>query len=172
MTFLRPEGGRRRAVLPDPAVAAAFRKRRGHRQLSSTRAFQLRRDTESYSAAKGGITALTHALAVSLAGIARVNAIAPAGFDTAEQPHPGPDSAQHPCSAWAAGRFAAAVLLPVRGHSGFITGQTLAVRRRHEQADGVPRRRGLVAGRWRRIVTMRHDAASSGIWRHFGKLFD
>ena len=37
--------------------------------LSSTRAFQSQADTESYSAAKGGITALTHALAISLAGI-------------------------------------------------------------------------------------------------------
>lgn len=41
--------------------------------LSSTRAFQSQANTESYSAAKGGITALTHALAISLAGIARVN---------------------------------------------------------------------------------------------------
>lgn len=51
--------------------------------LSSTRAFQSQADTESYSAAKGGITALTHALAVSLAGIARVNSIAPGWIETA-----------------------------------------------------------------------------------------
>lgn len=50
--------------------------------LSSTRAFQSQSDTEAYTAAKGGITALTHALAVSLAGIARVNAIAPGWIDT------------------------------------------------------------------------------------------
>lgn len=50
--------------------------------LSSTRAFQSQPDTESYTAAKGGITALTHALAVSLAGIARVNAIAPGWIET------------------------------------------------------------------------------------------
>lgn len=50
--------------------------------LSSTRAFQSQADTESYSAAKGGITALTHALAVSLSGIARVNSIAPGWIDT------------------------------------------------------------------------------------------
>ena len=50
--------------------------------LSSTRAFQSQANTESYTAAKGGITALTHALAVSLSGIARVNSIAPGWIDT------------------------------------------------------------------------------------------
>lgn len=50
--------------------------------ISSTRAFQSQRDTESYTAAKGGITALTHALAVSLAGKVRVNSIAPGWIDT------------------------------------------------------------------------------------------
>ncbi|NLE25707.1 MAG: SDR family oxidoreductase [Clostridiaceae bacterium] len=50
--------------------------------ISSTRAFQSQKDTESYTAAKGGITALTHALAVSLAGKIRVNSIAPGWIDT------------------------------------------------------------------------------------------
>lgn len=50
--------------------------------ISSTRAFQSQPDTESYTAAKGGITALTHALAVSLGGKVRVNAIAPGWIDT------------------------------------------------------------------------------------------
>lgn len=71
--------------------------------LSSTRAFQSQADTESYSAAKGGITSLTHALAVSLSGIARVNSIAPGWIETARfhegtpQPHyTTSDSLQHP----------------------------------------------------------------------------
>jgi len=50
--------------------------------ISSTRAFQSQKDTESYTAAKGGITALTHALAVSLAGKIRVNSISPGWIDT------------------------------------------------------------------------------------------
>lgn len=50
--------------------------------ISSTRAFQSQADTESYTAAKGGITALTHSLAVSLAGIARVNSVSPGWIDT------------------------------------------------------------------------------------------
>lgn len=50
--------------------------------ISSTRAFQSQANTESYTAAKGGITALTHALAVSLSGITRVNSIAPGWIDT------------------------------------------------------------------------------------------
>lgn len=51
--------------------------------ISSSRAFQSQADTESYTAAKGGITALTHALAVSLSGMARVNSIAPGWIETA-----------------------------------------------------------------------------------------
>lgn len=60
-----------------------FRKGASIVNLSSTRAFQSQPDTESYTAAKGGITALTHALAVSLGGIARVNSIAPGWIETA-----------------------------------------------------------------------------------------
>ena len=71
--------------------------------LSSTRAFQSQRNTESYSAAKGGITALTHALAISLVGKVRVNSVAPGWIDTGStydkdyMPHYSvADKAQHP----------------------------------------------------------------------------
>lgn len=50
--------------------------------ISSTRASQSQADTESYTAAKGGISALTHAMAVSLSGKVRVNAISPGWIDT------------------------------------------------------------------------------------------
>ncbi len=50
--------------------------------IASSRAFMSQRDTESYSAAKGGITALTHAMAASLAGRVRVNSISPGWIDT------------------------------------------------------------------------------------------
>ena len=52
--------------------------------------------TESYTAAKGGISALTHALAVSLSGKVRVNAISPGWIDTAYRVYEGADAAQQP----------------------------------------------------------------------------
>ncbi|WP_017754341.1 SDR family oxidoreductase [Calidifontibacillus oryziterrae] len=50
--------------------------------ISSSRATMSQKDTESYSAAKGGISALTHALSISLAGKVRVNSISPGWIDT------------------------------------------------------------------------------------------
>ena len=64
--------------------------------MASTRAFQSQADTESYTAAKGGITALTHALAVSLAGRVRVNSIAPGWIDTTNREWSPADREQHP----------------------------------------------------------------------------
>lgn len=96
--------------------------------LSSTRAFQSQANTESYTAAKGGITALTHALAVSLAGKVRVNAIAPGWIDITGGSFSGSDARQHP-----AGRvgqpedIAQAVLFLCGEGASFITGQTLVV---------------------------------------------
>lgn len=102
--------------------------------ISSSRAFMSQADTESYSAAKGGITALTHAMSVSLAGIARVNAVAPGWIDTGAYHHddlysPGylkGDTLQHP-----AGRvgipmdIANLILFLCSEKAGFITGQTV-----------------------------------------------
>lgn len=65
--------------------------------ISSTRANMSQKDTESYSAAKGGITALTHAMAMSLSGVARVNSISPGWIDTTDSKEfSESDKLQHP----------------------------------------------------------------------------
>ena len=51
--------------------------------------------SESYSAAKGGLSALTHALAVSLSKKARVNSISPGWIDTENKEYQGSDVNQH-----------------------------------------------------------------------------
>ncbi len=65
--------------------------------ISSIRAYQSMQNTESYSATKGGISALTHAMAVSLSGKIRVNSISPGWIDTTGSEFFGSDNTQHPC---------------------------------------------------------------------------
>lgn len=96
--------------------------------LSSTRAFQSQADTESYSAAKGGITSLTHALAASLAGRVRVNSISPGWIDTTESSLGPADMRQHP--AGRVGRpedIANMALYLCSEEAGFITGENIRV---------------------------------------------
>lgn len=62
--------------------------------MSSSRDRMSQTQTESYTAAKGGIAALTHALAVSLAGKVRVNSISPGWIETGDIVYEGPDAAQ------------------------------------------------------------------------------
>lgn len=62
--------------------------------ISSSRDRMSQPQTESYTAAKGGIAALTHALAVSLAGVARVNSISPGWIETDDEVHEGADEKQ------------------------------------------------------------------------------
>lgn len=96
--------------------------------ISSTRAFMSQPNTESYSAAKGGITALTHAMAVTLAGKARVNAIAPGWIDTQNSCLESADQFQHPVKRVGIPKdIADMVLFLCSEHSGFITGQTFTV---------------------------------------------
>ena len=96
--------------------------------ISSSRDRMSQPQTESYTAAKGGIAALTHALAVSLAGKARVNSISPGWIDTTGSEFTGPDALQQP-----AGRvgkpedIAEAVLFLCSGKAGFITGENLCI---------------------------------------------
>lgn len=106
----------------------AFSKGASVINLSSTRAFQSQAYTESYTAAKGGITALTHALAVSLKGSIRVNAIAPGWIDVAGAAGDGPDQSQHPAGrVGQAADIVNAVFFLASPEAGFITGQTLVV---------------------------------------------
>lgn len=96
--------------------------------ISSSRDRMSQPQTESYTAAKGGIAALTHSLAVSLAGRARVNSISPGWIDTAYTHYEGADAAQHP-----AGRvgnpmdIANMVLFICSDKAGFITGENICI---------------------------------------------
>lgn len=96
--------------------------------ISSSRDRMSQPQTESYTAAKGGIAALTHALAVSLAGKVRVNSISPGWIDNAYTVYSGPDAVQHP-----AGRvgnpldIANMVLYLCSDQAGFITGENICI---------------------------------------------
>jgi NAD(P)-dependent dehydrogenase (short-subunit alcohol dehydrogenase family) len=104
--------------------------------ISSTRAFMSQRDTESYTAAKGGITALTHGLAMSLTGIARVNSVSPGWVDTrawqgTEQviaPVSAADKLQHPSQRIGEPQdIARVVQFLCSQDSGFINGESITV---------------------------------------------
>ncbi len=96
--------------------------------ISSSRDRMSQPETESYTAAKGGIAALTHALAVSLGGKVRVNSISPGWIDNHNSNYTGPDAAQHP-----AGRvgvpadIANMVLYLCSDLAGFITGENICI---------------------------------------------
>ncbi len=64
--------------------------------ISSSRDRMSQPQTESYTSAKGGISALTHALAISLAGKVRVNSISPGWIDTEYRVYDGADAIQQP----------------------------------------------------------------------------
>ena len=96
--------------------------------ISSSRDRMSQPETESYTAAKGGIAALTHALAVSLAGRARVNSVSPGWIDNSYTVYEGADAFQHP-----AGRvgnptdIANMVLYLCSDMAGFITGENICI---------------------------------------------
>lgn len=96
--------------------------------ISSSRDRMSQPQTESYTAAKGGISALTHALAVSLAGKVRVNSISPGWIDTDFTQYEGPDATQQPV-----GRvgnpldIANMVLYLCSDKAGFITGENICI---------------------------------------------
>ena len=96
--------------------------------ISSSRDRMSQPQTESYTAAKGGISALTHALAVSFGGKVRVNSISPGWIDTACTVYQGADAVQQP-----AGRvgtpmdIAGMVLYLCSPLAGFITGENICI---------------------------------------------
>ncbi|NTW05540.1 MAG: SDR family oxidoreductase [Peptococcaceae bacterium] len=94
--------------------------------ISSTRAYMSQEDTESYTAAKGGISALTHALAVSLAGKVRVNSISPGWIDTSYSQFSNEDKEQHPVKRIGTPEdIAKLTIFLCSEDSGFITGQDI-----------------------------------------------
>ena len=96
--------------------------------ISSSRDRMSQPETESYTAAKGGIAALTHAMAVSLSGKVRVNSISPGWIDTNYTLYEGADATQHP-----AGRvgnptdIANMVMYLCSDMAGFITGENICI---------------------------------------------
>ena len=96
--------------------------------ISSSRDRMSQPQTESYTAAKGGIAALTHAMAASFAGKVRVNSISPGWIDTAYREYEGPDALQQP-----AGRvgnpmdIANMVMFLCSDKAGFITGENICI---------------------------------------------
>ena len=96
--------------------------------ISSSRDRMSQPQTESYTAAKGGIAALTHAMAASFAGRVRVNSISPGWIDTAYREYDGPDALQQP-----AGRvgnpmdIANMVMFLCSDKAGFITGENICI---------------------------------------------
>ena len=96
--------------------------------ISSSRDRMSQPETESYTAAKGGISALTHAMAVTLSGRVRVNSISPGWIDNNYTVYEGADAIQHPC-----GRvgnpvdIANTVLYLCSDMAGFITGENICI---------------------------------------------
>ena len=96
--------------------------------MSSSRDRMSQPQTESYTAAKGGIAALTHALAVSMAGKVRVNSISPGWIETGDAAYEGPDASQQ-----LVGRvgntmdIANMILFLCSDKAGFISGENICI---------------------------------------------
>ncbi len=105
--------------------------------ISSTRALMSEPDTEAYSASKGGVTALTHALAVSLGPKIRVNAVSPGWIDVSRDKKTSlkrtekitaEDHSQHPCGRVGRPQDAASMVGYLLSPAAeFITGENIVV---------------------------------------------
>ncbi|WP_297480308.1 SDR family oxidoreductase [uncultured Photobacterium sp.] len=96
--------------------------------IASTRALQSEVNTEAYSATKGGIVSLTHALAVSLGPEIKVNCVSPGWINATNDTLSQSDHQQH-----LIGRvgntddIAEVIELLICTQSGFITGQNFVI---------------------------------------------
>ena len=96
--------------------------------ISSSRDRMSQPGTESYTAAKGGISALTHALAVSISGKVRVNSISPGWIDNNYTVYEGADAVQQPAGRVGNPRdIANMVLYLCSDMAGFITGENICI---------------------------------------------
>ena len=96
--------------------------------ISSSRDRMSQLQTESYTAAKGGISALTHALSVSLGPKIRVNSVSPGWIDTSYTVYSGPDALQQPCGrVGTPDDIANMVLYLCSTKAGFITGENICI---------------------------------------------
>ena len=96
--------------------------------ISSSRDRMSQPQSESYTAAKGGIAALTHALAVSFSGKVRVNSISPGWIDTAYTVYEGADAIQQPAGRVGNPMDIANMALFLASHkAGFITGENICI---------------------------------------------
>lgn len=115
------------------SAAALLRPRNGEGQgavvtIASTRAHMSEPDTEAYAASKGGLVALTHALAISLGPEIRVNCISPGWIHTKGEPPRPEDHADHPAGRVGTVEDVAALAAFLLGpESGFITGAEFIV---------------------------------------------
>ncbi|MBR6253817.1 MAG: SDR family oxidoreductase, partial [Clostridiales bacterium] len=96
--------------------------------IASSRDRMSQPQTESYTAAKGGIAALTHAMAVSLAGKARVNSISPGWIDTTGSDISGADAVQQPVGRVGKPEdIASMVMYLCSDKAGFISGENICI---------------------------------------------
>ena len=96
--------------------------------ISSSRDRMSQPQTESYTASKGGIAALTHAMAISLAGKARVNSVSPGWIDTTGSEITGADALQQPVGRVGKPEdIAEMVLFLCSEKAGFITGENICI---------------------------------------------
>lgn len=96
--------------------------------ISSSRDRMSQPETESYTAAKGGLSALTHAMAVSFAGRVRVNSVSPGWIDTAGTVYVGADALQQPVGrVGEPNDIANMVLYLCSDMAGFMTGENICI---------------------------------------------